>query len=83
MKLQNGLSYHLIFCLRVTPKQNYIDQFGDSGVKLIHKSLKESFLNTKKFPYSLETQKLIKLKRKQEKNLKPLPQINTNFQKQN
>ena len=46
------------------PKKSELNQFSCSSIELIHKSLEVSCFNKKEFPYSVETQKLIKLRRK-------------------
>ena len=52
------------------PKKNELNQFSTSLIEIIHKSLEDSCINKKEFPYSVETQKLIKLKRKRRRELK-------------
>ena len=52
------------------PKKNELKQFSNSLVELKHKSLENSCINQKEFPYSVETQKLIKLRRKRRRELK-------------
>ena len=52
------------------PKKNEINQFSSSLIELKHKSLEGSCINKKEFPYSVETLKLIKLRRKRQRELK-------------
>ena len=52
------------------PKKSELNQFSTSLVELIHKTLEDSSINKKEFPYSVETQKLIKLRRKMRRELK-------------
>ena len=44
------------------PGKDDLNQFNSSVVELIHKSLEDSYVIKNKFPYSIETRKLIKLK---------------------
>ena len=44
------------------PGKDDLNQFSSSLVELIHKSLENSYVIKNKFPYSIETRKLIKLK---------------------
>ena len=52
------------------PGKDDLNQFSSSLVELIHKSLEDSYVIKNKFPYSIETQKLIKLKRRKRRQLK-------------
>ena len=52
------------------PKKNEFNQFSIRLVELIHKSLEDSCVNKKEFHYIVETQKLIKLRRKGQRELK-------------
>ena len=54
------------------PKKDELNQFSNSLVEIIHKSLEDSCLNKKEFPYSVETQKLIKLKRMRRERKTPV-----------
>ena len=49
------------------PGKDELNEFSSNLVDIIHKSLEDSFFNKNKLPYSIETQKLIKLKRKKAK----------------
>ena len=52
------------------PGKDDLNQFSSSLVELIHKSLEDSYVIKNKFPYSMETRKLIKLKRRKRIQLK-------------
>ena len=52
------------------PGKDYLNQFSSSLVELIHKSLEDFYVIKNKFPYSIETRKLIKLKRRKQRQLK-------------
>ena len=52
------------------PGKYDLNQFSSSLVELIHKSLEDSYVIKNKFPYSMETRKLIKLKRRKRRQLK-------------
>ena len=52
------------------PGKDELNKFSSNLVEIIHKSLKDSYVNKNKLPYSIETQKLIKLKRKKRRELK-------------
>ena len=52
------------------PGKDDLNQFSRSLVELIHKSLDDSFVIKNKFPYSIETRKLVKLKRRKQRQLK-------------
>ena len=46
------------------PGKDELNEFSSNLVEIIHKSLVDSYFNQNKLPYSIETQKLIELKRK-------------------
>ena len=52
------------------PGKDKLNEFSSNLVEIIHKSLEDSYVNKNKPPYSIETQKLIKLKRKKRRDLK-------------
>ena len=52
------------------PGKDELNRFSSNLVEIIHKSLEDSYVNKNKLPYSIETQKLIKLKRKKRRELK-------------
>ena len=52
------------------PGKNDPNQFSSSMVELIHKSLEDSYVIKNQFPYSIETRKFIKLKRRKRRQLK-------------
>ena len=52
------------------PGKDDLNQFSSSLVELIHKSLEDSYVIKNSFPYSIETRKLIKLKRGKRRQLK-------------
>ena len=52
------------------PGKDHLNQFSSSLVELIHKSLEYSYVIKNKFTYSIETRKLIKLKRRKRRQLK-------------
>ena len=52
------------------PGKDELNKFSSNLVEIIHKSLEDSYINKNKPPYSIETQKLIKLKRKKRRELK-------------
>ena len=52
------------------PGKDDLNQFSSSLVELIHKSLEDSYVIKNKFPYIIETRKLIKLKRRKRRQLK-------------
>ena len=52
------------------PKENELNQFSTNLIELVHKSLEDSCINKKEFHYSVETQKLIKMRRKRRRELK-------------
>ena len=52
------------------PKKNELNQFSTSLIELIHKYLEDSCINKKEFPYSVETQNLIKMWIKRRRELK-------------
>ena len=52
------------------PGKDELKEFSSNLVEIIHKSLEVSYVNKDKLPYSIETQKLIKLKRKKRRELK-------------
>ena len=47
-----------------------LNEFSRNLVEIIHKLLEDSYVNKNKLPYSIETQKLIKRKRKKRRELK-------------
>ena len=52
------------------PGKDDLNHFSSGLVELIHKSLEDSYVIKSKFTYSIETRKLIKLKRKKRRQLK-------------
>ena len=52
------------------PGKDELNEFSSNQVEIIHKSLENFYVNKNKLPYSIETQKLIKLKRKKRRELK-------------
>ena len=52
------------------PGKDELNKFSSNLVEIIHKSFEDSYVNKNKLPYSIETQKLIKLKRKKRRELK-------------
>ena len=52
------------------PKKNELNKFSTSLIELIRKSLEDSCIKKKELPYSVETQKLIKMRRKRRRELK-------------
>ena len=52
------------------PGKDQLNEFSNNLVEIKHKSLEDSYVNKNKLPYSIETQKLIKLKRKKRRELK-------------
>ena len=55
---------------REVSKKDELNQFSSSLVKIIQKSLEDSCIDKKEFLYSVETQKLIKLKWRRRRELK-------------
>ena len=52
------------------PGKDKLNEFSSNLVEIIHKLSEDSYVNKNKPPYSIETQKLIKLKRKKRRDLK-------------
>ena len=52
------------------PGKDDLNQFSSSLAELIHKSLEDSYFIKSKFPYSIGTRKLIKLKKRKRRQLK-------------
>ena len=52
------------------PGKDELNEFSSNLVEMMHKSLEDSYVNTNKLPYSIETQKLIKLKKKKRREFR-------------